>query len=93
MKDGLINFISTRADSLRRDTNDLVDDVQLTKYMEQSLSWVANSHSATQEISRPLWNLKVHNRVHKSLSLSYPKPDASIPHYPSHIFRNYKGGA
>jgi hypothetical protein len=34
--------------------------------MGQSPSWEANSHSASQEISRPLWDQKVHNRVHKS---------------------------
>jgi hypothetical protein len=36
--------------------------------MEQS-SWVANSHSASQEIARILWKPKVHVRVQNSLSL------------------------
>jgi hypothetical protein len=34
--------------------------------MEQSPSWVANRHSAGQEISRLLCNPKVYFRVHKS---------------------------
>jgi hypothetical protein len=32
--------------------------VKWTKYMEQSPSWEANSHSASQEIPYLLWNLK-----------------------------------
>jgi len=38
--------------------------------MEQSPSWEADNHSASQEILRLLWNLKVRYQVHKSLPLA-----------------------
>jgi len=33
--------------------------------MEQIPSWEANWSEASKEISRILWNLKVHHRTHK----------------------------
>jgi hypothetical protein len=36
--------------------------------MEQRPSWEANSFSASQEISRFLWNPEVHYRIHKTPS-------------------------
>jgi len=38
---------------------------ELTTTMEQCPSWDAKSHSNSKEISRLLWNLKVHYCVHK----------------------------
>jgi hypothetical protein len=37
----------------------------LTYFMEQSPSWEANRFAASQEITRILWNPKVHYRIHK----------------------------
>ena len=39
----------------------------LTYSMEHSPSWEANWFSASQEITRILWNPKVHYRIHKYL--------------------------
>ena len=47
--------------------------------------WEADSFSASQEISRILWKLKVHCRVHKKLpsSLTWARSFQSIPPYTS----------
>jgi hypothetical protein len=37
----------------------------LTYFIEQSPSWEANRFAASQEISRILWNPKVHYRIQK----------------------------
>jgi hypothetical protein len=53
--------------------------------MEQSPSWEADSHSASQEIPLLLWSLKVLYRVYKSSSpvpiLSHENPVHTFPPY------------
>jgi len=43
---------------------------EITNYNEQNLSWKPNSHSASQEIPRLFWKLKVHYRVHNRSPLT-----------------------
>ena len=42
-----------------------VSTKSLTYYIEQNPSWEAKRFAASQEITRILWNLKVHYRSHK----------------------------
>jgi len=51
--------------------------------MEQSPSWEANSHSASQEIPHLLRNLVVHYRVQRAHHCPYPEPDESSAHFPT----------
>ena len=44
--------------------------------MEQSPAWEANQFSASQEIPRMLWNLKVHYHIYKCL----PAGTSLYPH-------------
>ena len=58
--------------------------------MEQNPSWVANTFSDNQEISRTIWHPEVYYCIHKS-PLICPElhPDQSISCFPSHLLKFY----
>jgi hypothetical protein len=55
--------------------------------MEKSLPWEASRSSTSQEFPCVLWNLEVHNNIHKSLPhfpiLSHINPAYAPPHLTS----------
>jgi len=59
-----------------------LDISSLTNAMEQSPSWEANSHSASQEMHRILWNTKVQHHVHNGP----PLVPILIEMHPVHYF-------
>jgi hypothetical protein len=59
--------------------------IKLTYSTEQGPSWEANSHSASQEIPRLLWNPKVRFHVHNSPPLVLYSHTPNFPKIHSNI--------
>jgi len=72
----LLSYFNEQLNFLLKSLLNWITLTPKTDSMKQSFSWVTSSSSHSQEISGPLWNLKVQYRLHKSLPLrSYHEPD------------------
>jgi hypothetical protein len=57
--------------------------------MQQCPSWEANRFAARPEISRILWNPKVHYPSQVPATCLYPEPAQYSPYPPSHFLKNH----